>query len=126
MEIAERMKLEEEIITKQHEVQRIQEEVQAKNDETRRLQEEIDENKRKKVHIFKDWSVLWCISFNGYWINHNYYDYFRKKLFWPIIRQIISTLEKKAMKLKATVPKKNWLMAMAETWSVPMTILLIP
>lgn len=49
MEAAERMKLEEEILAKQDEVQRIQQEVEAKDTETRRLQDEVEDARRKQV-----------------------------------------------------------------------------
>lgn len=48
MEAAERAKLEEEIRTKQEEVQRIQTEVELKDSETRRLQDEVEEARRKQ------------------------------------------------------------------------------
>lgn len=57
MEAAERLKLEEEIRTKQEEVSRIQQEVELKDSETRRLQEEVEDARRKQVNnlfiIFK-------------------------------------------------------------------------
>lgn len=57
MEAAERMKLENEIIMKQEEVQRIQQEVQVKDDEARRLQEEVAEANRIRVRVTK---VIFC------------------------------------------------------------------